>query len=361
MILVAQLGAEATWRGETLSPDALARLGALAPLLGVLGEDGDVLAGPSPVRGASVAPGARAWLRDLPWIALDRVAAHPPDDVVAWCAQGLAPRPGRAAGTSWRERLRTAPRADEATARHVHGRRWLHDERSAGHLPAHPFAAWIETPAALERATQDLGPWVLKAPHGAAGRDRVLLTSARATPATRAHVQSALAAWGGGLLEAWLVRHEDAGAIGIVTDTAVVPGPVHRLVTGADGRFRGIARLRPSGPPTPLAAALARWLPLVGARLQAAGYRGPYGIDGYAGRDAQGEAHIVAVGEVNARMTFGHLAACLFEACGEDARTFQRLGLGAVAPASLPAGALPLLMAPDGGRVIAWLQGDEAA
>ncbi|MGE0191761.1 MAG: hypothetical protein AB7T63_06920 [Planctomycetota bacterium] len=357
-VLVANLGAEATWRGEALSPDAERRLADLAPLLAVLAEPGDLLVGashttrPTPQAAYVLPPVTR---RD------DVPAGVSGADVVAWSAAGLPPRGGAAHGATWRERLRHAPRASEAVTRRVHGRRWLADERAAGTLPPHPRAAWVEDPEALRQAAEGAGPWVLKAPFGAAGRDRVLSTSSAAGASTWNHARRALARWGGGLFEAWLLRDDDLGASGIVTDAGVVPGRVHRLVTGPDGRFRGIERLAGDAQDTPLGVALARSLGPVGDRLHAAGYRGPFGVDAYAGRDAKGTSHLVAVGEVNARLTFGHLAACLFEVAAADGRTLHRLVLGSAPRGALPPGALPLVETMDGREVKAWLEGDDAS
>ncbi|MCB9829880.1 MAG: hypothetical protein H6806_09000 [Planctomycetes bacterium] len=358
MYVVANLGAEAVWRGEPLSTLATTRLAELAPLLAVLAAPGDDLVGAGTTTRAT--PEARGLLQQV-----TNVAAVPPETrgeaLLAWSAAGVPARGGAAAGATWRERLRDAPRAPEAVARVVHGRRWLADERAAGTLPPHPTSTWVTNLGGLRRAAVGAGPWVLKAPHGAAGRDRVLSTAPVAGEATWRHAERALELWGGGLFETWLARDDDLGACGIVTEDAVLPGPMHRLVTGADGRFRGIERLAPAAAETPLARALRDVLPRVGARLQAAGYRGPFGVDAYAGRDAQGAPHRVAVGEVNARLTFGHLAACLFEVAAAGGRTLQRLVLRPALRTSLPPDAVPLVETVDGDEVKAWLEGNDAS
>lgn len=358
MYVVANLGVEALWRGEPLSPLATTRLAELAPLLAVLASPGDALVG------AGTTTRATDEAQDL-LPRVTHVAAVPAgtrgEDLLAWSAAGLPARSGAGAGATWRERLRDAPRSPEAVARSVHGRRWLADERAAGTLPPHPSSTWVGSLDELRRAAEGVGPWVLKAPYGAAGRDRVLSTTPVAAEATWRHAARALDLWGGGLFESWLARDDDLGAIGVVTESAVLPGAVHRLVTGADGRFRGIERLEPAAAGTPLARALGDALPLVGKRLQAAGYRGPFGVDAYAGRDAQGTAHLVAVGEVNARLTFGHLAACLFEVAAAGGRTLQRLVLRPGSRGSLAPGAVPLVETVDGDEVKAWLEGDDAS
>ncbi|MEZ6008090.1 MAG: hypothetical protein R3F05_10000 [Planctomycetota bacterium] len=358
MYVVANLGAEAVWRGEPLSTLAATRVAELAPLLAVLAAPGDDLVGAGTTTRAT--DEARGLLQQV-----TNVAVVPPEThgeaLIAWSAAGVPARGGAATGATWRERLRDAPRAPEAVTRAVHGRRWLADERAAGTLPPHPSGTWVTTLEEIRRAAAGVGPWVLKAPYGAAGRDRVLSTAPVAGEATWRHAERALELWGGGLFETWLARDGDLGACGIVTEATFLPGPVHRLVTGADGRFRGIERLTPAAAETPLARVLREALPRVGTRLHAAGYRGPFGVDAYGGRDAQGAAHLVAVGEVNARLTFGHLAACLFEVAAAGGRTLQRLVLRPASRGSLPPGAVPLVEAVDGDEVKAWLEGDDAS
>ena len=175
---------------------------------------------------------------------------------------------------------------------------------------------------ALEMRLPKTGAWVIKAPLSAAGRDRVRGEGADLDEPTRDRLARLFRDHGVGLYEPWVERVADFGY-----------GPTglpHTLEVDGGGRFRGIVipggRLREEE-----SAAVARVRAAVRDALAAAGYAGPWGVDAWRYRDAEGDEQFQPLGELNARMTFGGVARALRERVavprwGEDCVTALRFG-----------------------------------
>jgi hypothetical protein len=58
--------------------------------------------------------------------------------------------------------------------------------------------------------------------------------------------------------------------------------------------------------------------------LREAGYRGPFGIDAFRWRDAAGAVHLHPLCEINARLTFAHIAHALGRNLFPTSRTEAR-------------------------------------
>jgi hypothetical protein len=168
-----------------------------------------------------------------------------------------------------------------------------------------PGAQVIRDPGELTIA----GPWVAKAPWTTAGRDRCFRFD---------ELAPLLAQHGELVVEPWLPRTLD---VALCADTEVGMLPPHRLLTSEHGTFRGIELAVQLAPDH--MRELVRVARAVRDALIAANYRGPYGIDAFVRAD--GGFHPLC--EINARMTFGHVAHALGDRFG--ART---LGLGPQAP-----------------------------
>jgi hypothetical protein len=172
--------------------------------------------------------------------------------------------------------------------------------------------------ATVIRAADQLaldGAWVAKAPWTTAGRDRCFGTGKAPTDELR----GLLALHGELVVEPWLPRTLD---VALCADTDVGMLRPHRLLTSDTGTFRGIelaCELSFDHQRQLVATARA-----VCDALLAANYHGPFGIDAFVRAD--GTFHPLC--EINARMTFGHVAHALADRLG--ART---LGLGPHAPA----------------------------
>jgi hypothetical protein len=196
-----------------------------------------------------------------------------------------------------------------------------------------------ELDAHLGRAR--LTRWVCKAAWSAAGRDRAFGTGDSVHGETRARIARLIARCGAVVVEPWCERIIDVGACAQVSGQRSAP---HGLLVDARGGFRGITldadvllaheRSRLDEVVTACAAALAR-----------AGYRGPFAVDAFAYRGADGKRRFHPLCELNARHTFGHIAHALRARHGGRA-----LGFG-----EPPAGAR-VLVAPGGDDpVTAWL------
>jgi hypothetical protein len=168
-----------------------------------------------------------------------------------------------------------------------------------------PGAQVIRDPSELAIA----GPWVAKAPWTTAGRDRCFRAD---------ELAPLLAQHGELVVEPWLPRALD---VALCADTEVGMLPPHRLLTSEQGTFRGIELAVQLAPEH--MRELVRVARAVRDALVAAGYHGPYGIDAFVRAD--GGFHPLC--EINARMTFGHVAHALGDRFGA-----RSLGLGPHAP-----------------------------
>lgn len=224
-----------------------------------------------------------------------------------------------------------------------------------------PGAAVVRTIEDLENATRELSSlrgvdagWVAKAPYSAAGRLRVRGTCVGLSEPARAQASRLLELQGMLLFEPWLDRTVDFGVICDSRKPRVWTGWTYRLDVDSRGRFVGI-----SEPLTGLgerqATSIQKAAVAAGEALRAEGYRDRFGIDGYVysgGRSLQG------VSEINARLTFGWVAARITEMAGEtlqeirpgDPTTF-RFGRGAP-----PVQTIPLLLPGADDDTSAWLE-----
>ncbi len=343
MTLVANLLCERDWAaaaagaaGRPLPPAPprrlLESLSALGTLLRVLAHEGDTLRTPLPVDPAR--------LPDLPGVAHVVLVAGPCDVI----AEG---------DLAW-------ARPDAAAANH----RRVAYELAAARGTLLPGALWIDGTDALERHlaaggadASPTGAYVLKAPWSAAGRERL---RGRALPrgGDARRLEGLLACHGELLFEPWCERTADFGGVARVTAGHVEIAGLHRQELAGGGALRAIHPLDDEPPPHGLAAderrALHEALVAAGEALARRGYAGPFGVDAYrhtarpGPHDRAGRTHFHALGEINARLTFGALARLWTHALARPGASFH------VGPTP-PADALVLLhpAPPDG--VAAWL------
>jgi hypothetical protein len=318
----ANLDVERQWAGAPPLPaSVLARIAGLATLARALAPehiDEVALRAPGPVDLGAVPacaelPALRPWSRD------------DDDDPTAWGARGAAARDG--VGDSWRARAWTA-RAPVELARAVSDRRWALDRaRELG--PSEPAPTAVTTVDELRAAVACLdGAWVAKAVLTAAGRDRCGAPGPRLSDELAVRAGRLLATFGALVVEPWHDRLDDVGVCGVVASAyAVELLPPHRCRSGERGQFVGIDLEPPPLAPAH-AAAITGAATLVGERLAAAGFRGPFSIDAYTHRDRGGEIAVRALVEVNPRYSFGHVAHALGERLG-----VRHLDVGRAAPA----------------------------
>lgn len=213
----------------------------------------------------------------------------------------------------------------------------------------HPGTAMVTSMAELQAciaACGDTGAWVAKAPLSASGRFRLRRRGALDKP-SRTRAVRLLGQFGELLFEPWVQRSADFGCCGRVDDAGVTVEMAHVLLVDDAGVFRGIDL---AGVPADAATAMTATAARVGAELSAAGYRGPFAIDGYRYVDYAGRTALRPFCELNARHSFGHIARALARRNGVDGLRL-RIDRG-----DIPAGANGLLAAAADEPTCAWWQ-----
>jgi hypothetical protein len=171
------------------------------------------------------------------------------------------------------------------------------------------------------------GPWVAKAPWTSAGRDRAFGDGAELAGELRVRVERLLARFGALIVEPWCERLIDVGVCARVDAAgSVTSHPPHGLAIDRRGGFAGIDLAPPALLPEE-SAQLAAAVGAAGAHLTALGYAGPFAVDAFAYRDADGARRFHPICEINARHTFGWVARALAARVGAT-----RLGFGAPPP-----------------------------
>ena len=318
MIILGNLDCERAWTGASAMPAKIAsRIGALATLMRALA--------PDEVREVAVwtatpLSSARFPVVDgLPSLHLQS-GALPTGDVVAWGAYRDESVVRATTGTSWRSRAWSTPTPTIEIARTVNDRRFAQRlARDLGcQLPAATAVTSIdELRMHLERHAIT-GAWVVKAALTAAGRDRAWGDGAHLDDELATRITRLLQAHRALVFEPWKERLVDVAVAGVVTtDREVITLPPHRCIVDDRGTFRGIDIAD-----VPLlsdeAERLAQVARAVGAALAVAAYHGPFSIDAFAYRDANGDRRFHALCEINARFSFGHVARALAERLGKN-------------------------------------------
>ncbi len=168
--------------------------------------------------------------------------------------------------------------------------------------------------------------WVVKHPYGVAGRERALGRGPVAPPAAAAWCRRRFAAGDALLFEPWRPAVREYGVCGLIdaAGAATLLGVSRPVMNGA-GTLIGYELT-----PAPAPEIVWRVGAQVGARLAAAGYRGPWGCDAL--EHAGGWRPLL---EINARWTVGFLALAVAARLPE-ARCRWRLEAPPKAPAPAP-------------------------
>lgn len=368
------------------SRDVAQRIAALGTLMAALGRDGDVVWTPLPVDPARVAgpvavtlhsgaikrlprpAGVLAWGETgevAAWRAAIRTRRRWPGDEQPSAQPGAQPdaAPGNAlddephhAREDLLARLWALP-ADAEAAWRCNDRRFCVPVQEALGCRL-PGAALIGSLDELRAhlAVIDLDPvhgWVLKAPFSASGRLRVRRRGRVLDPDIATRVERLLARFGALCFEPWMERLVDLGCLGMIEDADTWRIlPPHRLETDRAGVFHGIAvdpDVRWLAPDE--RDAVVRAANGAAAALARAGYRGPFGIDGFVYRRAGARA-LQPMCEINARLSFGFVAHALAQRLG---RAALRLCVGtAIPPPAAETRIVPLLHPGPGDDVAAW-------
>jgi hypothetical protein len=287
-------------RRTSLPRTVLETVARMAPLLRVFAREGDRLWSPAPIGPGLDESGP---LRDLP----------PVEEVLAWCEtpEAMAHRggPRLPAAISWdtplRDLLWQLPTPPPAVVAAVHHRAFcLQVAREIG--CALPGARMVESLAELDRVLRTAPPaWVVKAPLSASGRSRYIERASPAWtgPKARRTVERLFEHHGPLLFEPWMERTEDFGVSTLLGPSDLRIVGIHGQQVDRKGQFAGID-LHPDLSDQDRDQLL-ETVEAVASSLRRAGYVGPFGIDAWRYRRADGSIRLHPLGEINARMTFG--------------------------------------------------------
>jgi hypothetical protein len=170
---------------------------------------------------------------------------------------------------------------------------------------------------ALERQLAHASPtgrYVIKRAFSFAGREQRRVQHGVLDASTRGFCQRSFARGEGLQLEPWVERLADFSRHGYLTQAGELSiGPTREQRCDEQGRFLGMLSDAPSVAEAE-ADLLATELQRTAAALTAAGYFGPFGIDGFRYRTADGGSALNPRCEINARFTMGYPRALLMAA-----------------------------------------------
>ncbi len=148
--------------------------------------------------------------------------------------------------------------------------------------------------------------WLLKRPHGFAGRGNRKCELPRCDAATARGIEATLRRDGGLQLEPWVERERDFGQHGYVEESGATRlGAPTVQECDARGTWRQTHVALRGDFATAELEALQESASITASALAAAGYFGPFGIDAYRWRDGAGRLHFNPRSEINARYTMG--------------------------------------------------------
>jgi hypothetical protein len=164
-----------------------------------------------------------------------------------------------------------------------------------------------EVSDAIQRASCER--WVLKAPYSAASRDRLLGRGQQPTRSNERQIARLLERFGMLVFEPWADRLIDFSCCALADSSGITILGLQEQCVHRTGGFRGIVVWKtPSFIATNEREAVEHAAHAIGSALHRAGFRGPFGIDGWCYRDRNGRRRVHAAGEINLRLTFGWIA-----------------------------------------------------
>ncbi len=261
---------------RTLDARARARLPELARLLGALVRPTDRLlfGDPNEARRAEGAAG-RAWLptpRAL--LALERAGARVPE----------------------------APPYEVLRA--VNDRRF--SLALGATLPGQRCVMTFEEVREALAAPSPGGNWLLRRPHGFAGRGRRRAREDEVLGAARPWIEASLRSFGALVVEPWVDRVADFGWHGYVAPNGTSSfGEPTWQETAPDGTWISTRPARVGEIGREETEMFTRAASQAGAALAAAGYFGPFGVDAFRWRDEKGSLRFNPRCEINARYSMG--------------------------------------------------------
>jgi hypothetical protein len=261
---------------RTIGADSRARLPDLAEKLGALVAPGDlILFGEENETGLAEGYTGRAWLP--------------------------TPRALMALARAGASRL---PVPDFEVLRQVNDRRFSLGLGAT--LPGQRVVMTIEDVAEALSKPSPRGNWLVRRPHGFAGRGRRRVRLDEVMADARTWIEASLRHFGALVVEPWVERIADFGLHGHVSPTGVVilGEPTLQTMT-EEGMWVETRRVRSGELGRDEAYSLATTAKAAGDALARAGYFGPFGIDAFRWRDALGKQHWNPRCEINARYSMG--------------------------------------------------------
>ena len=170
-----------------------------------------------------------------------------------------------------------------------------------------PLARYVETEADVAATLREASSaaWLFKKPFGFAGRGQRRIAGAPSKD-DRRWLEDALR-HGGFLAEPWLDIERELSLHGLLDPSG--RHTLGRVCVQQTNRFRAWISTVPAGPedidPAQVATLRGRGVAVAEA-LAAAGYFGPFGVDAYLWRAAQGTLELNPLSELNARYTMGY-------------------------------------------------------
>jgi hypothetical protein len=248
---------------------------ALYSRLGSLVRPGDVVVEDASARGSAGGAMGRAWL----------------------------PTP-RAIATLERAGAKVAPAPPYEVLRAVNDRRF--SLQLGPTLPGQRCVTTIDEIVAAFSGPSPAGNWLLRRPHGFAGRGRRRVRVDEVLGAARGWIEASLRSFGALVAEPWVDREADFGLHGYLTAAgALVLGQPTRQEMAPDGAWMGSAPVRPGDLGVDETALLESAVRGAGVSLRAAGYFGPFGVDAFRWRDEHGRLQFNPRCEINARYSMG--------------------------------------------------------
>lgn len=217
---------------------------------------------------------------------------------IAWSPTRSAERIARERGWVWEDRFPTSllPEVQDKAF-------WASWTERAG-LPGPCRAvvtSWDELAAAWSPSAAT--PWRLRRPLGAAGRHAQLVTDPEPDARTRAWIDASFAQ-GALIAEPQQNLAWEASTCGwIDQNSQVLVFPTRHQNVDAQGAWLSAGSLLHADEPPNCVKDLQKAARLVGAQLAQRGYRGPFSVDGFAYRRADGSLGLQAAGDINARWT----------------------------------------------------------
>ncbi len=233
----------------------------------------------------------------------DRVIdpSTPPDGAVGFEGRAFCPTPGAIALIQRAGAM--VPHAPSIDVLRVVNHRRFAAELGQELPHARYCTTMAEVTAQLEHASPT-GIWVLKRPHGFAGRGRRRIV-APLDEGARSFVVATLRSWGGVQVEPWVTRNADFALHGFIERARnVTLGEPTTQRTDEAGRWIESHRARNDELSGGERESLFQAAHETAGALTKAGYFGPFGIDAFRYEHAN-TRHFLARCEINARYTMG--------------------------------------------------------